>query len=163
MNPKFATAERVPLTEDDKEVLNVIFQTRSRLFIFVFVALLLVALLGVFPFLYQHKNWYLVSGSILGLLLLVFFPGFVIYRTKIWAFRQDVRSGFKLKVLEEIIDKLYFENTDQYFLSLSDVDYLHHEVLQADFEAAQIGGTYPIFFSSHAHYAFNLRTTITLM
>lgn len=159
----FNNAESVALTDDDLLVLNVIYQSRIRTFLFVFVTLFLLALVSVGQFIFYPENAILVCSSVFGLLIFVIIPGIIVFRKRVLVYRQDIRAGFKLKIYEQVIDKQYFPTTDQYFLSLNNADYLHHEVEAEVYALTSIGDRYPVYFAAQSQYPFTLRSRITMM
>jgi hypothetical protein len=159
----YETACAVPLTADDIYVLETIYWSRLRRFGFVFLFLFVFVGFRILPFLLKHDDIQLVSGSITGLVIFFVLPFYILFRSRIWAYRRDMRAGFKYEVHHQILGKQYFPITGQYFLRLDNVDYLHHEVEPFTYESLEVGGYYPVYFAPYSKYAFNLRAKFTLM
>lgn len=163
LQQKLSRASREALSEDDLFVLRVIFNARLRTWLVVFSVLFAFIAYLAYPYLFYSHDSYQIAGSIAGICVFVLFPAAIFFWKKVWVYRQDLKADFKYVVQEQIVRKQYFVYTDQYFLSLSDPDYLHHEVTKEDFEKWEVGDHYPVCFAAHSHYPFTLRSRITMM
>ncbi len=159
---KLTGAPRSPLLEDDRQVLDMIFQSRIRTFVVVFGIFTAYVLYKALPYLLSHDMTQFSAG-ICAFVLIIIAPGLLVFFLRIWPYRRDLQAGFKFVVYEQVIDKKYFPITGQYFLSLEDVNYMHHEVEESVWLSVNIGDRYPVYFAAHSHYAFNLRGRITMM
>ncbi|MBS1628538.1 MAG: hypothetical protein JST27_00625 [Bacteroidetes bacterium] len=128
LKEKWNQATRETLTEDELFVLDVLFQSRLRTWFWVFGGMFLFICLLAYPYLFTSHDGYQIAGSIAGISLFVLIPAALFFWKKVWVFRRDIKAGIKYVVQEQIVGKQYFAYTGQYFLSLSDVQYLHHEV-----------------------------------
>jgi len=158
----FDAAARAPLSEDDAFVLNVIYQSRLRTFLVVFTMMAGLVLFRASPYILGNEEIQ-HAAAFASFALIIILPALYIFFKGIWAYRRDIRAGFKYVIYQEVIGKQHFPHTGQYFLSLTDVNYMHHEVEQATFESIQIGDRYPVFFAAHSRYPFTLRSRITMM
>ena len=155
--------ESVALTDDDIVVLDVIYRSRMRTFSGVFGTLFLIGLLSIGPFILYPEDTTQIYASLFGLLILVVIPGIIVFGKRVRVYKKDIQAGYKLKVYEQVVNKQYFQTTDQYFLSLNNSNYLHHEVNAEVYASISIGDHYPVYFAAHSRYPFTLRSRITMM
>lgn len=170
--------ETLPLTEDEQEHLMVIYYTRRRVFISAFAAMMMFALLGSFRGWKtddgDHPEDYEIFGhEFLGmelyLLLLTFIVsiiailGFRTYRKFVLCYKKDAQSGVKVAVLYRVIDKKYFSQTGQFYLSLNNPAYMHHEVDEAMYHSVIVGESIYIYKGRLSGYVFQKDGRFTLM
>ncbi len=158
----FARAAKAELTADDREVLHTIYQSRLRTFAAVYGPIALIVGLYVTPYLIDSDGTGLAVG-IAAFLMLALLPGAFVFFKYVWAYKRDLRAGYKYVIHQLVIGKQYFPHTDQYFLHLDDVHYLHHEVTRDTYDSIRDGDRYPVFFAAHSRYPFTLNARITMM
>ncbi len=154
----------VPLTADDRFVLETIYRSRIRTFFLVFGALTVLLVLRAGPYLARLGS--LSLEGLIGWFVLVFLllgPALGVFLSAIRPYRRDLRAGFKYCVDEVIIRKEYFPYTDQYFIALDDIRHMHHEVSPELYEQLEVGQSFPVYFAASSHYPFTWRTRVTLM
>jgi hypothetical protein len=162
---RFKDAGMVSLTPDDVFVLETIYGVRLRIFIAVFGCVALFAGVMAWPMLRSlFYNRDMESAVTIGVLFAFFIlPFVVLFWRRIWTLKRDIRSGLKYEIWLRVIGKKHFPLTGQYFLSLDDVDYMHHEVEPQAYASVEVGNYYPVYFARHSRYAFNLRARFTGM
>lgn len=163
--------ELVPMSEDDKYVLVTIYGTRLRTLTFVHIYLLIAVipatLIGTWRYcskIRDYSDFYTIAiAGFVTLSIAIMFSALTNYKYRIICFKQDAALGMKQVVHSEIISKQYFPITDQYFVALNDVNYLHHEVDAETYNLIEEGDSIPIYFAPKSRYAFNLRSSFAIM
>lgn len=165
----------LPLNEEECSLLKTICQTRLRLFRSVFVILFIAGIVYGIRIDSRHSSFghdrsdRLVSRTqmkcigVLWLELIIVGSGAYIFLKRIHPLKKDIRDGNKYCILHTVVNKQYFPLTNQYFVSLDDADYMHHEVTGDMFDKVTIGDAFPVYFSRYARYAFNKNGSFTLM
>lgn len=120
------TVTQVPLTEEEKDHLALIYNSRRRFFFSGFGGVIIIALVCCFKIYGREDMEFL--GGVLFLFTPLCIVGFNLYRKKVFAYRKDLENGVKEMLPYAITKKSYFEHTGQYFFSFDDPNYMHHEV-----------------------------------
>jgi len=172
--------QSIPLSQDEKELLITIYRTRLHLFIGAFFTLFMMGILfgqridrksgNSFSVQYgaDKKDALLPRNqmkclAILWLEIPILSVGTFIFSKRVNSLRKDIADGKKYCIYYTVIRKQYFPLTDQYFISLDDPDYLHHEVDASWYDHVSDGDAFPVYFSRFARYAFNKNGSYTLM
>jgi hypothetical protein len=175
------------LKEEETEHLKVIYKTRLKNFIFIYTILVLTGLYFSLPnnwgdnsTRYYYKNYrekaydYEIAGHVLthselSILIGSFFEliivstGLALFFKRIWPFQKDIRSGEKEVVFYTITNKLYFPTTGQYFFSLNDPSYLHHDVMPELYNSLEIGDEIHIYRCVYSKYVFEKDARFTMI
>jgi len=125
--PDLSACRQVPLTVDDRLILETIYHSRLRTFSVVFAVMSLVLFWKGGAYLMQLGSASmngLIGWTVLVMLLLC--PALIVYFRSIRPYGRDLRAGFKYSVDEAVTGKSYFPHTGQYFIALDDVQYMHH-------------------------------------
>lgn len=175
--PKQETLPTVPLTDEEREHLLIIYHTRLRYFYVVFSLLLAFAIFNSFRVLgkdmsykmdYEVFGHYLTHtelflGAVTFSSMIFIIPAIRIYKRRILAYKQDAASGVKETVSYTIIDKKYFGNTDQFFFSFDDPNYMHYEVTHDIYVSYRVGDTVPVYRAVRSKYVFEKDGRFTFM
>lgn len=170
----------MPLNEDERQLLKTMYTTRLRFFAGVFFPL---TMLGIFYG--QRIDFKTRSGDermykaeqevaslsrkqmkyagVLWLELPILSVACYLFIKRINPLRKDLKDGKKYSVNYEVISKQYFPLTNQYFISLNDTDYLHHEVEEPVYEETAEGAEFPIYVTRYARYVFNKNESYTIL
>ena len=178
---KKPTYAQVPLSDDDKDMLKVIYVTRLKyafitfLFMYAIVAYFSLTRLdyrGRYSDRITHweenadskfvsRNLMSIIGfSFLGIPitgLAVFY-----FRRKVFPFKKDIQNGMKDKVPYTIMRKEFFEYTSQYYFGFDDPNYLHHQVDAALFFGCQEGDVLYLYRAPLSGYTFEMNGRFTL-
>ena len=166
--PKQENLPTVPLKEEEREHLLVIYYTRLRFFTIVFSLLIAFGLinsfrvLGVRPddgydfevFGHELTRTELFLFAVTFCTMIFIIPGIRIFKKRILAFKQDADSGKKEVVNYTITDKKYFDRTQQFYFSFDDPNYMHYEVTADVFMSYQVGDTVPVYRGVRSKYVF---------
>lgn len=171
------------LTEAETALLRHIYHARIRLFVVVYILLLLIGLQSAMPIKgsspvwkkengYRHERGQKETGTagrqlykitVPLLELLVTCTGILVYCRRIAPLRKDIRNGFKETVYYTVTQKQYFEHTGQYFIGLNHPDYLFHEVGAAMWQGTDVGDPFAVYRAPASRYVFNPRGKYTIM
>lgn len=163
------------MNEEELQLLRDIYKTRRHLFAGAFFFLILAGIVygqridrGNYRY-GQDKSDITLTRSemkIAGILWLEIpvctFGAFVFFK-RIRPFQKDIADGRKYRIYHAVTFKQYFPLTNQYFISLNDADYMHHEVDKVVYEQVNEGDAFPVYFTRYAHYAFNKNGSFTIM
>jgi len=174
--------QHVPLTDDEKDLLNTIFNTRIRLFVIVYMIMIIIGAISAksgldyrynFSNKYHHWEEYPEARTIsrsqmyfIGLSFLesiIIGSGIIIFSRRIWCYRRDIESGVKELVPFTIVRKEYFQYTQQYFLGLDNPDYMHHEVDEGTYNNCNEGDIVYLRKAIKSKYIFEENGRFTLM
>lgn len=171
------------LTEAETALLRHIYHVRIRLFVAVYIVLLVIGLKSALSIngsapMWQKENAYRYEHiqketgltrrqvyriTIPLMELLVTGTGILVYCRRIAPLRKDIRNGFKETVYYTVTQKQYFEHTGQYFIGLNHPDYLFHEVSAALWHGTDIGDPFAVYRAPASRYVFNPRGKYTIM
>jgi len=170
--------ERAPLTEEECGLLYRIYYTRRNLLFSVFGIMIGYVLYRLWaePALHsvhldqKHKRLdFTLSPSEETILLTVIFLlpiiGYAVrlYFRSIHPYLVDARNGEKETISYRIVRKLHFPYTDQYFISLDDPRYMHHEVDAQFYQECHEGDQVFLYRGPKSRYVFNKSGRFTLM
>ncbi len=175
--PDINKLHTVPLTEEEQHHLMTVYNTRLPFFALVFGIFILVGIYFSFsaytnddvdPYDYEVFGYLLVGEDLFLFVLLwlegmIFFIGIKVFLTKIYAFKRDARCGRKEVILKTVVDKKFFPNTNQYFISFDDPNYMHHEVDADTYYSLQVGDTVPIYRGIYSKHVFQKDARFTFM
>ena len=167
----------VPLNDDEREHLLIIYRTRLRYFSIVFSILIAYGIFNSFRVLgrdmsdkvdyemfgHQITRTELYLGSVAFCTMIFIVPGIRIYKRRILSFKRDALSGVKEVVSYTIIDKKYFGNTDQFFFSFNDPNYMHYEVTHDIYSSYRVGDVVPVYRGVRSKYVFEKDGRFTFM
>lgn len=167
----------VPLKEEEREHLLVIYQTRLKYFSIVFSILIAYGIYVSFGALnrdmsdgydyevfgHELTRTELFLASVTFCTMIFIIPGVRIYKRRVLAYKQDALSGIKEVVSYTITDKKYFSNTDQFFFSFDDPNYMHYEVSHDIYIAYKVGDIVPIYRAVRSKYVFEKDGRFTFM
>ena len=171
----------IPLTQDDKEHLLHMFAARRKLLFMAYVILVPLALILSFRVDYRiwsgkthHWNKHDNGGGLIErqqmiainmawLLSILAVVGVPAYMKRVRVCKKDVQKGIKECVPCTVTMKLHFENTGQYFLSLNDPAYLHHEVDEETYYNYSEGDIVYLFRAPLSRHVFNNKGKFTLL
>lgn len=158
----------VPLKDEEREHLLVIYHTRLRYFTIVFSILIAFGILNSFKALgkdmsdgydyeiFGHElsrtEFFLFAVTFCTMIFII--PGIRIYKKRILAFKQDALSGVKEVVSYTIVDKKYFDHTRQFYFSFDDPNYMHYEVTFDIYLSYRVGDTVPVYRAIRSKYVF---------
>jgi hypothetical protein len=183
VNPVDTTAS-LPLTQSEKDHLRHVFNVRLRIFCagYAFITGFILKILLPFAQLddddLQHPSGkpgdyevfgHVVTNEDLFYVLLAVFGGFalitgsVLFFKRIYCLRKDMEYGRKDAVIFTITNKLFFEHTNQFFLSLDNPKYLHHEVDAGFFSNCNIGDKVVLYRTKFSRLVFDKDLRFTLM
>jgi len=94
----------------------------------------------------------MLSLIFLGCVLLATYIRF--YIKKVLAYKRDAESGMKERIAYTIVRKEYFPETDQYFVTFDDPDYMHHETNRDTWYNCHEGGYFFIYRAKKSKYVF---------
>jgi hypothetical protein len=165
------------LTQEEKDHLLHIFNTRRNYFVIAFIALFILPFFRtpLFGMVVDSEHVYKVKDYdgltnrqemyivFLALELPIVATGCIVYFRSIRPFSLDVRQGVKEVVPYQVINKQYFGYTGQYFISFSDPTYMHHEVDHEFYNRCQIGDTAFIFRAPRSGYVFTANGRFTML
>ncbi len=175
--PKQEPLPTVPLKEEEKEHLLIIYNTRLRYFSVAFSIILAYAIYVSFSALGRDMSEsydYEILGHVLTRTELYLFavtvscsifiiPGIRIYFKRILAYKRDALSGVKEIKSYTIVDKKYFSNTDQFFFSFDDPNYMHYEVTHDVYLSYNVGDKVPVYRAVRSKYVFEKDGRFTFM
>lgn len=179
------TETRVPINEDERELLYTIYRTRLRVFCGGYAFLVGT---GVYHFIapygrmteeqlstriakgesYEVFDHSMTHSDMFWVLLLffgglVFISGAIIFFRKVYPFRKDLRDGYKESLIYTIIRKSNFTTTGQYFFSFDDPNFPHYEVDEDMWYEAAEGDEIVIYRAVHSKYVFVHNGRYTLL
>lgn len=174
---------QIPLSEDEKDLLLTIYQTRVRLFFTVYIILTAFALAYGFYYVdsrnsktgkvyeYWEKNddarfvsrtgMWMINFSFIELMLSV--PGIFIVYKSILPFRKDIKSGMKDVVPYTIREKRYFALVDKYYFMLHDPHYPSHETDRDTFGAYEAEEVIDMYRARYSRYVFEVNDKFRLL
>jgi hypothetical protein len=144
----------VPMNEEDKFLIQTIYGTRLRYYVWGYVMLVFVVLLQALMVLGKGapiiEYVFVVSPYIVFLSILAI----VIFRLRIYPLWMDMRSGMKEKLTYTVVRKSHFPITNQYYVSFDDPRYMHYEVDADFFYAISEGDTIPVYRGKYSKLVF---------
>ena len=171
----------IPLTNDERDLLLLIFKTRRRLLVRVIPMLYFLALVGI-AFMLMRSPSLLGRGVIdrdisdMGSaaytkLLIMILPMYVLitiiavwlYRKNIRPFRLDSEAGEKEEIQYLITSKLRVDISDQYYLTIDNPDCLNYEVDADTYYASEIGAYFTMYRAPRSRYFFNKDDSFSIM
>jgi len=165
------------LTAEEKDQLQYIFYNRRRFFFIVFILLFILPFFRspLFGMVLNSDHVYkpkdsdgLTNRQVMYIVFTVLeLPivsmGAAVYFRSVRPYGIDIQKGVKEVVPYRIVNKQYFEYTNQYFISFDDPAYMHHEV-DADFYGrCHIGDTAFVFRAPRSKYVFTENRRFTLL
>jgi hypothetical protein len=163
------------LSDDEKALLLMIYKSRLRLFVGAFFTLFMMGILygqridsRSIKFGERRADVVLSRSQMkwAGILWLeipiLSVAGFVFSR-RINCLKKDVADGNKYRIYYQVQFKQYFPMTNQYFISLDDPDYMHHEVDAQLFAQVNEQDAFPVHITRYARYAFNRNGSFTIL
>ena len=134
MKPSRQHYSTEPLTHDERNYLQLIYNNRLRIFAPVFLLLIFTAICFAVshagsnhdkdplpPVEQAAVNFLFLGGPIM-------LAAVIIFRRRINCYRIDIKNGLKEMVPFEILEKEYFPYTGQYYFRIDDPDNMHFEV-----------------------------------
>lgn len=167
----------VLMTVDEREHLLLIYKKRLRLFVAVFAFMIAEAVIATFrynkkntdePYDYEVFGHVLVGAElfvvVLCFILAMIIPlGIRLFLKRIYPYKKDADLGRKEVITKTVTDKKYFPNTNQFFLSFDDPNYMHHEVDSAFYLSVEIGSHVALYRGLYSKYVFQKDGRFTLM
>lgn len=163
----------VPMTEDDLDTLNTIYQKRVRFFLPVFLMMLGLALwfglsYGSFKGYKANENFGITTGQleiidIACLEIVVFIMGAFIYVKSIGCIKRDFQRRLKQPIVYHVVQKRFFENTGQYFVGLNNPKCLFQEVDAMTWNQVNVGSEFVVFRAPKSKYIFNPRGQFSII
>jgi hypothetical protein len=178
------TTASIPLTEIEKDHLRQMFKIRLRVFCAGYAFITGFILKTVLPYAQMNQNdlrrpagkpgdyevlGHLITREDMFYILLVVFGGFTfttgaaLFIKRIYYLRKDLKYGRKEAIVFTITNKLFFEYTNQFFLSLDNPNYLHHEVDHDFFNRCNIGDKVALYRTKFSRIIFDKDLRFTLM
>ena len=184
---------QVPLTDDDKDMLQTIYSARIRLFLITYTVLFIMALICGYCIdsrdrrhldkfsMYEYNKTHGITKwedtnedkgisrmqmriiSISFLESVVIATGIVVFLRRIQPFKADLKLGMKAKVPYVIVRKEYFPLTNQCYVGFDDPSYLHHEIDQDTFSQVNEGDVMYIYRGIKSKYTFEENGKFSLM
>jgi hypothetical protein len=150
MKEKLGTYEKVPLMDDEKKLLLLIYGKRKLVLFMGYSVLIFLAMI------FSPKGD-AIGARIVTLLTLqsaIIGTGIYLYFKNVRTFRKDAESGMKDKVPYTVIRREYFEFTDQYYIALDHPNYLHHEIDQDMYYNVREGDCIYLYRATRSKYVF---------
>ena len=94
----------------------------------------------------------MLSLIFLGFVLLISYISF--YIKSVLAYKRDAGSGVKERIAYTIVRKEYFPDTDQYFVSFDDPNYMHRETNRETWYNCDEGGYFFVYRAKRSKYVF---------
>jgi len=175
--PDIDKLHTIPLTEEEQHHLMTVYKTRLPFFALVFGIFILAGIYFSFsayttddvdPYDYEVFGYVLMGEDLFLFVLLliesmIFIVGIRIFLRKIYAFKKDAYCGRKEVLHKTVIDKKFFSNTNQYYISFDDPNYMHHEVDADVYYSLQVGDTVPIYRGIYSKHVFQKDARFTFM
>jgi hypothetical protein len=175
--PDINKLHTVPLTEEEQHHLMTVYNTRLPFFALVFGIFILAGIYfslaaytndDVDPYDYEVFGYVLMGEDLFLFVLLllesmIFFIGIKVFLKNIYAYKKDALCGRKEVALKTVTDKKYFPNTNQYYISFNDPNYMHHEVDADTFYSLHVGDTVPIYRGVYSKHVFQKDARFTFM
>ncbi len=167
--------EHVPLTDDDKEMLFTIYDSRRRFLLIVYIILFVMVLFislngfGNEIFLMSFKKIMTILVISNRLIFLCFLEtvmmstGLFFLFTRVLPFRHDIKSGIKEKIPYAVVKKQYFPLTNQYYLTLDDPEYLFHEIDEDIYNSVNKGDNVYLYKTINSKYVFEEDGRFTIL
>jgi len=149
--------KEVPLTDDDRDLLLMVFRKRRKLLLSAFAILMFMAALcsrkidhssqytgniirwdGKDAYNLSRLGMKLINLCFLEILLII--PCVYFWVKRVYPLKRDADSGVKEMVPYMILRKEYFPLTNQYYVALDDPKYLHHEMDEESYRQCFEGG-----------------------
>lgn len=167
----------IPLNDEEKNLLRIIFNTRVKVLISGFVLLNVLSLLALtkgirinHPRLLETSiydmPWHKMQAEmIIFLIIFLFMNSYCtsIFFRNVYPFYKDFKSGEKEIVPYTITRKLDFPITKQYFIGLDDPKYPNHEVDENFYYNCNEGDTAYLYRAEHSKYVFEKNGRFTLL
>ena len=159
------------LTYEEKEHLILIYQTRMRNFLPIYIIIQLFTIcFSLFPiFAFGGiKNATIEQVELSGVLFCIFAApvmliGILYYYLRVYKYWSDARKGLKERISRTIIRKSHFPHTDEYFLSFDDPNYMHHEVDAYFYHNCAEGTEVYLYRAPRSKYIFNKNGVFSLL
>ncbi len=171
--------EREPITEDDREMLLSIYETRRRFLFCVYIILFAIGVAcsrrGVNTVgarssrMHQltqeeeHDNFLIWMFDLVFIETILMSTGVVLLFKRVLPYRKDLRQGMKEKVPYIITNKKYFPITDQYYIGLDDPKYMNREVDADTYAQCSEGGEFYIYRAVNSKYIFEESGRFTIL
>jgi hypothetical protein len=168
----------LPLTNEESAMLKLIYRTRLKVFILVYIFLLFVAVRAGMSidghdrygnqYEYDPKDTGLTRMQMYAVTiplmeLFVFTTGIIFFRKRIWTIRKDFQNNIKEVVYYTVTQKESFENTGQYFIGLNHPDFLFQEVSFDVWDKINVGENFGVYRAPISKYVFNPKGKFTIM
>lgn len=174
--------EKVPLTDDEKDMLLMVYHKRRKFLFTVYAVLISLA------FFYSYRGidtrsrysgkvtrWeekddakyisrfgmWMINLSFLE--LIVIGTGTVFWFKRVYPLKHDADSGLKEKVPYMIMRKEYFPLTNQFYVALDDPDYLHHEIDEDTYYSCAEGGFIYVYRGAKSKFVFEDNGRFTIL
>ena len=181
MKTHYEPVDTVPLTQEEKDTLLAVFDSRRRLLFSVYIIMIGFSIAlsywavehylqhdqvlpGVYYEIYQpwEKNqdaafvsksgMWMINLTVLALILIP--SGIYFYVKRALPLKRDADSGVKERVSYTIVRKEYFPLTGKYYFAFDDPDYLHHEVGEHLFNKCSEGSVMYIYRGARSRFVF---------
>lgn len=173
--------EKVPLTEDEKDLLMTVYHTRRRFLLTVYAILIAIGFATSFRGLdfrvrgsdkihhweededskvVSRSGMWMINLSVIEVILIA--SGIYFYITAVRAYKLDADSGIKDKIPYTIIRKEYFPLTNQFFVGFDDPKYLHHEIDEGTYHQCAEGDIMYIYRAIRTKFVFEENGRFTL-
>jgi hypothetical protein len=161
--------EKVPLTDEEKDMLLLIYRKRLRFFLTVNLILLGIIVFQIIRFFgpdFGRRDFTEILGMIIVMdgipLAVISGTGLYVLFNRILPIKRDVDSGMKDKVPYQVIRKEHFYLTGQFYVALDDPDYLHHEIDEDTYHNLWEGCTIYLYRGTRSKYVFEENGRFTL-
>lgn len=182
MKVKDGTYEKVPLSDEERDLLLYIYRKRRKYLLVVYVFFAALVLFYSPPgsgvrsryskraYSYDDSqdakyvsygwmwliNLAFVGGSVMG-------TGVYFYMKRVRPFKKDADSGVKEKVPYTVLRREYFEFTGQYYVALDDPNYLHHEIDQEMYYNISEGDSIYLYRATRSKFVFERNGRFTIL
>lgn len=174
--------EKVPLTENEKDLLLTVYDTRRRLLFIVYAILISIAFACSqridYRSRYSHKvdRWQdnnddakFVSRFGMKLISFCFLESMVIGTGLFFLFKRvlplkrDADSGVKEKVPYTILKKEYYSVNERYYFAIDDPALLHYEVDRDTYNSLSEGATFYVYRDARSRFVFENSGKYTIL
>jgi hypothetical protein len=151
--------ETRPLSDEERNYLLTIYNTRLSFFLPTFISLLgLTTFCSVRYSVSREKDALepmyqaMINFCFIGLPVVLI--GIRIFNKRIFAYRADAKKGFKEMVPYAILEKEYFPLTGKYYFRIDDPDNMHFEVDADEFSRYNTGDIFHVPRAPRSKFTF---------
>jgi hypothetical protein len=170
---KPANYDTVPLTDDERDLLLTIYDSRRRFLGLVYLVLIIVAFIygwqGVdarshgggnirrweenedAKFIPRIGAQLIITGFLESM---VIGTGLYFFMKRVRPFLLDAKSGLKERLPYPIVRKEHFPLTNQFYVGFDDPNYLHHEIDEATYHNCSVGDTLYVYRGIRSKFVF---------